>query len=186
MWLQKFIYFFKNFGYAKIGGFGDGGGKIAPEPAKDNFVILPPAGNIIQFFFQLGGEIITDIPAEIIFQKCRHQPAFVFGDQAVFFLAHIFAGLDGGDHRGIGGRAANAQFFHAFDQRGLGIARWWLGEMLFRGHGLFGRCIAVADLRQAFIVALVFLVVAAFLVDFQKPLKQHHLARGAQADLTIV
>ena len=54
------------------------------------------------------------------------------------FLADIFAILDRGDHAGIGRRAPDPELFHLLDQRRLGIARRWLGEMLKRKHGLIG------------------------------------------------
>ncbi len=70
--------------------------------------------------------------AEIVAEERRHQPPLVFGDQAVLVLADIVTILNRCQDRGIGRRAADAQFFHALDQGRFGIARRWLREMLLR------------------------------------------------------
>ena len=55
-------------------------------------------------------------------------------------------------------------FFQRLDQRGLGEARWWLGEMLFGVHGEQFHGIAFLHRRQDAVRVVVGVVVAALLV----------------------
>ena len=180
---KEFVDLVQHLADAQIGGFGNRGGKVAPEAGQHFLVVAFPGRDVVKLRFQIGGEVEIDIAAEVVGQKGGDEPPLVFGDQAVLVLADIFAVLDRGDDAGIGRGAADAQFFHALDQRRLGIARRRLGEMLLgRDAPLFGR-LTGHDLRQtAFIVAL---VITALVIDGQKAVEQHDLARGAQPHLPV-
>ena len=157
--------------------------KIAPEPRQNLFVIPLPGRDIIQLRLKVGGKVILDIAPEKVGQKRRDQPALILGDQPVLVFADIFAVLDRGQNRGIGGRSPDPQLLHPLDQRGFGIARRWLGKMLLRRDFLLVRLLALHDLRQTPLVVL--FVVAALVIDLQKAVKQHDLPIRAQADLPI-
>ena len=152
---QYLVDFFQNFRDAQVRGLGDSGGKVFPEAGQKSLVILFTSGNLVEFLFQLGGEVVADILPEIVLQEGDHQPALVLGDQAVLFLADVVAVLDRGDDRGIGGRAPDAKLFHALDQCRLGIARRRLGEVLVGVDRVFLHRFALGDLRQAVTVLVV-------------------------------
>ncbi len=99
---KEFINPVKHFTNPQIGGFGDGGREITPEPVQHLFVIPLARGHVIQLRFQIGGEIVFHIFAEIVRQERRHQPPLVFGDQAVLVLADVFAVHDRGQDGRIG------------------------------------------------------------------------------------
>ena len=112
-------------------------GEVLPEAAQNLAPQAVAGADLVQLVLHVCGEVIADVTREILQQEDRHQPALVLGDQAVLVLADIFAVLDRGDDAGIGRRASDAQLLHPLDQRGLGIARRGLGEMLARcGLGL--------------------------------------------------
>ncbi len=180
---QKIVDLFQHFRDAQLGRFGHRSGKVAPE-APQHIQIGAVAGrNVIQFRLKIGGEVIFDIAVEEVRQKGRDQPPLVFGDQAVLFLADIFAVLDRGDDRGVGGRAADAQLFHPLDQRGLGVAGGRLGEMLAGRHAALVYRLSLHQLRQAAFVFV--LIVAALVIDLEETVEQHDLPRRAQGDLTV-
>src|SRR5208283_5452573 len=58
------------------------------------------------------------------------------GSEAAAILLDVIALLNGGNDRGVRGRASDAVGFQALHQRGFVIARRWLGEVLFRTDGL--------------------------------------------------
>ena len=196
----------QHFGNAQIGCLGNRRREIAPEAIQKFLIVLAACTHIIELVFQRRGEVILHVAFEEVQQKDGHDPPLVLGEQAVLVLADIFAVLDRGDDAGIGRRAANAQFFHTFDQRGLGIARRGLGVVLQRqccailrqDRTVFAcffslRCkracefqrLALHDLRQALVV-LVHHIVAAFFVDAHETVKQHHLTGGTQHHLLVV
>ena len=183
MGCQKFINLVKHLTNPQISGFGNRRVEVAPEPAE-NFGIGPAARRyVIQFGLKIGSEIILDIAPEIVGQERGDQPPFILRDQPVLVFADIFAVLNRGDHRGIGRRPPDPQFFHPLDQSRFGITRRGLGEVLLRRHRALFCGLSLHDLRQAALVAI--LVIAALVVDFQEAIKQHDLPIGAQADLTI-
>ena len=99
---QSFVQHIQNLRNPQLAGFGYCGRKIFPEPVQHVFVIALAGGDVVQFLFQIGSEFIADIFAKEIQQEdCDHAP-LVLGEQAVFFLADIFAVLNRGDDRRIG------------------------------------------------------------------------------------
>ena len=82
--------------------------------------------------------------------------------------------------RGIGRGPADAELFHALDQRGFREARRRFGEMLGDGEVLPLQRLALAHGGQAARILVVAVVVAAFLVEREKAVEFHDLAGGAQ------
>ena len=164
----------------------DGAGKIAPEVAQHHFPIHLTGRYRIQPVFEIGSEVIFHVAVEIAFQKGRHQPALVFRHEAFTVQHHIIAILQHGQDRGVGGRAANAQFFQLLDQGGFRIARWRLREMLLGPDLFIAQTLAFGDLGQSAIPVIDLGVVAAFFVQLQKAGKIHHRARGAQVGGTVL
>ena len=129
MRFQHLVDFFQNIGDPQLGGFIDRPFEIAPETGQQIAPIARTCTDLIQLVFQIRGEIIAHVFLEIIAEEYCDQAPLILGDQAPLIFQHIAAILDCGDDRGIGGRAANAQFFHALDQSGLGVAGGRLGEV---------------------------------------------------------
>ena len=65
----------------------------------------------------------------------------------------------------------------------VGLVHSVLGEMLILCDRFLCNSLALHDLRQTAFV--VFLVIAALVIDFEEPVKQHHLPRRAQAYLPV-
>ena len=82
------------------------------------------------FSSRLGGEIVFDITREEALEEGDDDAAFVFGNEPLLVDAHIAAVLQHLQDRGVGRGPADAELFHALDQRGFGEARRRLGEML--------------------------------------------------------
>ena len=91
---------------------------------------ISPAGDLVELFFEAGGEIIFDIAGEEAFEERDDDAALVFGNEALLVDAHIAAVLQDLQDGGVGRRPADAEFFHALDQGGFRKARRRLGEML--------------------------------------------------------
>ena len=83
--------------------------------------------------------------------------------------------------RRIGRRPADAELFHALDQRGLGIARRRLGEMLVgRDRALGQRLAARSSAAGGALPRRRRIVVAAFLIEREEAVELDHRAGGAQ------
>ena len=183
--LEHLVDLLQHFGNAQIGGFGQGCGEIPPETRQHVLPVAVAGRDVVELVFQIGGEVVFQIFAEIVGEKRGDEAALVLGNQAALVLRHIFALLDRCDDRGIGRGPADAELLHPLDQRRLGVARRRLREVLFgRDAALLGG-LALGDLRQALVVVIGRVVVAAFLVDLHEAVEQHHLAGGAQLDLAV-
>ena len=185
---KDFVNLFKDFRDRIVHGFINGDFEVTPEVGQHFLVIGLTCGHVVQFFLKTRSVIIADIFAEIIGQERRNKAAFVLRDQAIFVFADVFAILNGRDDGRVGGRAANAKFFHPLDQRRLSVAGRWLGEMLFCRDGCFPDGFALCNLRQALVVVVNHVrinVIAAFFIDTQKSVKQHNLTSRAQFNLTV-
>ena len=62
---------------------------------------------------------IADIAFEEAFEERGHQPPALLGEEAVLLDADIVAVLQHLHDRGVGRRAADAEFLHPLDQRSL-------------------------------------------------------------------
>jgi hypothetical protein len=79
-------------------------------------------------------------------------------------------------------RTADAELFHALDQRGFGEARRRLGEMLGRGDRALRKPLALAHRRQAFRLIVLGGLVLAFLIKRQEAVELDHGAGCAQIE----
>ena len=104
--------------------------EVAPEVAQH----LAPGdlvvGDAVERLFQSGREVVFDVAGEEAFQERDDQAALVLRDEPLLVDADIAAVLQHLQDRRVGGRPADAELLHALDQRGLGIARRRLGEVL--------------------------------------------------------
>ena len=185
MRLEYLVDLLQHLGDAQIGCFRDRSRKILPEPAQHILIVGIRRAHLIKLVFQIGGEIIAHIFAEVILEEGCHQPALVLGEQTVAFLTNVFAVLNGGDNAGIGRRAPDSQLFHALDQCRFSVAGGRLGKVLLWRDRAFVHLVALGDLRQALVI-LVHDIVAAFFVDAQEAVEFHHLTGGAQPDLFVL
>ena len=157
-----------------------GGRKIGPETAHHVFPEQFVIGDPIEIFFQFCRKIELDIAGEERAEKRRHQHTLIGGMQPLFIEQHIFPVFQCSKNGSIGGRAADAQFLHALDQRGFGETRWRLGEMLV-GLDLLGRQpLTLTHRRQTAVVVVLALVVAGFSIELQKAFEFDDLTGCAQ------
>ena len=109
----------------------DGAGEIAPEIAQHLLPVDLAVRDLVELLFEIGGEIVFDIAREEALEEGGDEPALVLGHRAASCrCAHIRDRVSTASVDGIGRRAADAELFHALDQRRLGEARRRLGEML--------------------------------------------------------
>ena len=106
-------------------------------------------GDQVELVFEARGEIIFDIFGEKAFEEGDDDAAAVLRIEPPLVDPHIFAVLEHLQDRGVGRRPADAEFLHALDQRGFGIARRRFGEMLIGGNRALGERLAGRHLRQA-------------------------------------
>ena len=111
--------------------------EIAPELAQQVAPFDLVVGDTVELFFEVGGEIIFDIAGKEAFQERDDDAAAVFRHQPALVDADIFAVLQNLQDRGIGRGPADAELLHALDQRGLGVTRRRLGEVLGGSDRLF-------------------------------------------------
>ena len=137
-------------------------------------------GDAVEFFLEIGGEIVFDVTREKTFQERDHDAALVLAMQPLLIEPDIAAILQHLQDRGIGRRPADAEFFHALDQRGFRKARRRLGEMLGDGEVFALQRFAFAHGGEAAAILVVAVVVAAFLVQRKKAVEFDDLAGGAQ------
>ena len=160
------------------------GREIRPEVAQQLFPVQGSGRNLVQFFFQVGGEVIGDIALEEAVEEGCDQPALVFGRKALAVHLHIGAVAQGGDDGGVGRWTADAQFFQFLDQAGFGIARRRLGEMLRRNDAFHAGLVAGRD-RGKLGAVFVGSIVLAFLIQGQEAVEQGDGAGGTQGDLLV-
>ena len=128
----------------------------------------------------VGGEIIFDIAREEVFQERDHDAALVLAMQPLLLEPDVAAVLQHLQDRGIGRGPADAELFHALDQRRFRKARRRFGEMLGDGEILPLQRFAFAHGGQAALILVVAVVVAAFLIEREEAVELYDLAGGAQ------
>ena len=116
---ENFVQGIQHVGNAQFLGAVDGGDEIHPEFTQHLLPVGFTSGNRVELFFQIGREIIFHIFAEEAFQKGDDDAALVFGNEALFVHPHIAALAQRGHDGGVGGRPANAEFFHLLDEAGF-------------------------------------------------------------------
>ncbi len=164
----------------------DGVGELTPEVAQQlapgDFVV----GDTVELLFEIGGEAVFDIAGEEAFEERRQHAALVLGNEALLVDAHIAAILEHLQDRGVGRGPADAELFHALDQRRFRIARRRLGEMLAGVDRPLVELLALIDFGQTarlIVVALAGLigVVLVLVIEPQEAVELDHLSGGAQA-----
>ena len=156
--------------------------EVLPEVAQHVLVGQLVVGNLVELLFEAGGEIVFDVAGEEVFQERDQHAALVLGDEPLLVEPHIAAVAQHLQDRGVGRGPADAELFHALDQRGFGVARRRLGEMLGRGNLALLQRLAGRHLRQAVGVLVVGLVVLVLGVEREEAVELHHRAGGAQID----
>jgi hypothetical protein len=166
---------------AQVLDFADRMHELAPEIAQDVLPLELAVGDEVELLLQVRREVVLHVALEKALQKRRDEAALVLGDQTLLVDLDVVALLQHGERGGIGRRTADAQLLHALDQRCLGEARRWLGEVLLGLDAPVLQSVALGKRRQAAAVILLgFLglavarpVVAAFLVELEEALEQH-------------
>src|SRR5216684_601193 len=170
----------QHLGDAEILDLVDGADEVAPEIPQHllprDFVV----GDAVELFFQIRGEIIFDVAREEVLQERDDDAALVLAMQALLLELDVAAVLQHLQDRGIGRGTADAELFHAFDQRSFGKARRRFGKMLGDGEVLALERLAFAHGGKAAAVLVVAVVVAAFLIERKEAVEFYHLAGGAQ------
>ena len=100
------------------------------------------------------------------------------GHQLFLLALHIIAVDDGGDDGRVGGRAADAVFLQRFDQRGLGVSRGRLGELLLALHAFHLQHVALGKGRQGRL--FLFLLVGRFLIQAREAVERDGVAAGLE------
>lgn len=159
--------------------------EFGPKTAEQLFPFHFAVGNIIEEFLQLGGKVVFNVFLEKVFEKYGYNSAAVFGYKTQFFDPDIFSFLQNRHNAGIGGRTANAQFLKFFDQAGFRIARRRGGEMLFGTDFAFFYAFAFFNIRKDAVLIIFIVIVAAFLIKFEKTVKFDNLSVGAKQDLPV-
>ena len=151
-------------------------------------------GDAVELLLEVGGEIELDVALEEILEEGGDDAALVLRHEALAVEAHIVALAQRLHRRGIGRGPADAELLHLLDERGLGVARRRLGEMLARVDLLALDALAGRHRGQA-AAFLVVLVVAAFLVERQEAVEADDACRwrgasrrppGSRASMSIV
>ena len=151
-----------------------------PEAVHQGDPVFFAPGDGVEFVFQFGGEVVVDVAQEVLSQEAADDAADVGGPEAALVHLHVFAALQGGDDAGVGGGAADAVFLQGAHQRGLGVARRRLGEVLFGADFLELDDVAFFHGGQHFFVVVAGGVVLAFQVDLHEAGHGDGGAGGAQ------
>ena len=139
-------------------------------------------GDAVEVLFQPGGEFVFDVAGEEVLQERHHDAALVLGVEALLLQPHIVAVLQHLQDRRVGRGPADAELFHALDQRGFRVARRRLGEVLRGGDRALGERLAGAHRGQALAFVVLLLVVLALLVERQEAVELDHRAGRAQVE----
>ena len=115
--------------------------------------------DFVKLFFEARSEGNVEDVLETFHEQTADALAKHGGREATLLFLDVLALDDGGDDRGVRGRAANAFFFQVLDQRRFGVARRRLGEMLLRTNLTELQRLAFFDSRKRVALAFVALFV---------------------------
>ncbi len=73
-----------------------------PEFVQHRNPVAAAFGDFIQLVFQIGGEVVIHVAAEMLGEEFVHHTADIGRCEALFIQQHVFAILQGGDDAGIG------------------------------------------------------------------------------------
>ena len=179
MRLKQIVERVEHLGDAQILDLVDRADEANPELLQHFLPIDLIVGNAVELFFERGGEIVFDVVREETFQEADDDAALVFRDEPLLIDAHIAAVLQHLQNRGVSRGAADAELFHALDQRCFGEARRRFGEVLRCFDRLLGEPLVFRHRRQPARLLILVGFVVAFLVEREEAVELHHLAGGA-------
>src|SRR5579863_8842737 len=157
--------------------------EVAPEIAQYLLPVDPPARDVVELVFQIGGEIVFDIALEKAGEESGHQPATVLRYEAALVEPHVIAILQNLNDRGIGRGPADAEFLELLDQACFAVARRRLGEMLTRGYHTTAEPLFFLHRRQTPVFLIFRRVVLVFLVELQEAVEHDRRAGRVQTKL---
>ena len=138
--------------------------EVLPEGFEQILPAGAPARHIVEPVFKLGGVVVVHIAFEEALEKGGDQAATFLGNEARLVELDVVAVLQRLERRGVGRRAADAEFLQPLDQACLGVARQRLGETLHRIDRTLARRIAGLEQRHPGRLVIIGLVVPALLV----------------------
>src|SRR6185437_7918808 len=143
---------------------------------------FPPLFDLVELFLHAGGILQLEDVLEIRGQELVDHGAELGGMELAAGLGDVAAVLNGGKDGGVGGRAADALLLEFLDERGFGVARRRLGEVLLILERKQLQRLLLGERGQLVLEGLVLVValVFAFLVDLEEPIELQHAAGGAQ------
>ena len=128
---------------ARIDFVGSGDGNISKPPLfpfSEVKLVKPlatfdfSAGDAVQVFLELGGEVIIDQVRKSLLKQSGHGKSDPLRNQGGSPSHHVSAVDDDRNDGGIGRRSTNASFFECFHQAGLGVSGRRLGDVCFGRH----------------------------------------------------
>ena len=132
----------------------------------------------VELFLHVSAEFHVDDVGELLHHDRVDGLAERGGFQLLLVLLHIAAVHDGRDDGRIGGRASDAVFLQRVDQRGLGVKRRRLGELLVRRQLFEFEGLALLQRGQGGL--LLFGVVGGFLVQRGEAVERDAEARRTE------
>src|SRR5581483_4990528 len=138
-------------------------------------------GDVVQLLFQIGGELDVNDVGKLLDQQAIYRPAKLRWLELLLDALDVPPLLDGSDGGCVRAGPANAFLFHGLDQAGLGVARWWLGEVLIGQQPDQIERLALRQRRQR---ALLFLVTVLPLeIQHGEPGEDHARTVGAEQEV---
>src|SRR6059036_546702 len=140
--------------------------------------------DLVERVLHLRGELdIHDLWEEGL-QEVGHLDAQLGRDERLPLATHVAALIDDrAEDRRVRGRAADAELLESLDQRGLGVVRRRLREVLSGIEREEPQHLALLELRDGALGVVLhgpWLVLAALLVDGREPLEPERRALGAE------
>ena len=142
-------------------------------------------GDVVELPLHVGGEGDVDHVGEVLDQLVGHDLARIGGLEPLLLERHVLAALDRLDDRGVRRRPPDAELLERLHERGFGVSRRRLREVLLGEHLEHAQHLLDRERRKGLLRVLVGTLVAALLVDADEPVERHRLPRGAQAVVHI-
>ncbi len=106
--------------------------EVLVEVAEDLLPLLGADGDLVEGFFEPGGEPVVEQVAEVLDESLGHDLAHLLGVEAAVVEPHVAPVLYRRDDRRVGRRPADAALLELLDEARLAVARRRLGEVLLR------------------------------------------------------
>ena len=134
----------------------------------------------IELIFHRRSEAVIDVLAEVRAQEVVDDLANVGSDEAPTVHIDVFAIFQGRDDRSVGRRTTDTMFFERLDERGFGVARRRLGEMLRAAQAYEIDDVTFLHGREDAIVIIVGCIVLTFEIDGNEARLDQGRAIGAK------